>query len=79
MDINKHTLNISLFTYSVLCEFHAIIQLVWDSFWVIFIQQLYSKLSNSEITCPIDLKSSGKMHFHKKLRLKFGCKKTSML
>jgi len=32
MDINKHTLNISLFTYSVLCEFHAIIQLVWDSF-----------------------------------------------
>jgi len=48
---------------------------VRDGFWVVFIQQLYTKLNNSKSTCLIDLKFSGKRYFHKKkIRRKFGCK-----
>jgi len=43
-------------------------------------QQLYSKFNNAKRTCPIDLKFSGKMHcYKKKIRLKCGCKRPSML
>jgi len=60
-------------------EFRMIIQLVWDSFRVVFTQQLDSKSSNSESTCLIDLKFSGKMYFHKKnICAKFGCKRLNM-
>jgi len=66
-------------TLSVLCEFRAIIQLVWDGFWVVFIQQLYSKLKKLKITCPIDAKVSGKVHWHKSaIPVPFGCKRLSM-
>jgi len=59
----------TLYLKPSVCEFHMIIKLV------VFIQQPYSKLDNSKITCLIVLKFSGKMmHFHK-IRLKFGCKK----
>jgi len=66
-------------TPSVLCEFCAIIQLVQDGFWVVVIQQLDSKLSNSWSTCLTDLKFSSKMHFHKNFCLKLGCKRPKLI
>jgi len=70
----------SCLTSSARCEFHAIIQLVWDGFYVVYIQRLFSQFNNWKSTCPIDLKFSGKMHFHKKMiRLNFGCKRLSVL
>jgi len=46
----SHKLNMGithyLLTPSVQCEFHVIFQPAWDSFWVVFIQQLDSKLNN---------------------------------
>ena len=67
-------------TPSVRCEFHVIIQLVQDSFYLVFTQQPYTKLNNSESTCLIDLKFSGKRHFHmKNIHLQFRCKRLSML
>jgi len=52
--------------------FHVIIQLVRDGFQLVFIQQVYTKLNNAKSTRPIDLKFSGKRHFHaKNIHLKF--------
>jgi len=43
-------------------------------------QQLYTKLNTSKSSHPIDLKFSGKRHFHtKNIHLQFGCKRSSML
>jgi len=47
-------------------EFYTNIQLVRGGFWEVFTQLLDSKLNNSKIAYPIDLKFSGKMHLHKK-------------
>ena len=41
---------------------------------------LYSNNILTKSACPIDLKFSGKRHFHaKNVHLKFGCKRPSML
>jgi len=45
-------------------EFYTNIQLVRGGFWEVFTQLLDSKLNNSKIAYPIDLKFSGKMHLH---------------
>jgi len=59
------TSHVSNLTPLVWQELRMIIQLVWHGFCIVFIQQLDSKLNKSRSTCPIDLKFSGKMHFHK--------------
>jgi len=45
-------------THSVRCEFRSIIQQVRDGFWIVFTQQLHSKLNNANSTYLIDLKIS---------------------
>jgi len=48
-------------------------------FWVVFTQQLDSKLNNAKSTCCIDFKFSGKIDFHKKnIHVHIGCKTPSM-
>jgi len=63
----------------VRCDIREIIQLVLNGFWVIFIQELDSKLNRSGNTYPIDLKFSGKLHSNTtNIRPKLSCKTPSL-
>jgi len=75
----KLAANLKLLIPLVWREFRAIGQFMQDGFWVAFTKQLDSKLNNSKSTCLINVKFSGKLHFHKKnIRPKSGCKRPSM-
>jgi len=51
-----------MLTLAARYEFHTIIQPMLDGFWVVFIQQLDSKLNNPKSTCLTYLKFSDEMY-----------------
>ena len=48
------------------------------AFWIVFTQQLDSKLNNAKSTCLINFKFSCKINFYKNIRVKFRWKTPSM-